>query len=161
MIQKNILKLTPKQALPKIKQFCAYQERCHKEVKEKLFELGLRVDEIDEIIVVLIEENYLNEARFATQYTLGKYRIKHWGKNKIKYELKQKEISPYNINQAFKEIDFDEYYKILLKVAAKHLSLQSKGNAAIKKQKTIQFLIQKGFEMDLIKEAMDQLSKKS
>jgi regulatory protein len=161
VIEKNNLKLTPKQALPKIKQFCAYQERCHKEVKEKLYSYGLKSIEVKEIIVVLIEENFLNETRFATQFTLGKYRLKRWGRNKIKYELKLKNISQYNVNKAFKEIDPDEYYSILTKEATKHFNQQTKGLITWRIQKTTQFLIQKGFEIDLVKDVMLQLSKKS
>ena len=155
------LNLTPKQAIPKIKQFCAYQERCHKEVKDKLYHFGLNTNEVEHIITTLIEENYLNETRFATQYTLGKYRIKHWGRNKIKYQLQHKQISPYNINKALKSIDADEYYSILKKEALKHFHHQTKGITALKQQKTTLYLLQKGFEIDLIKDVLIEMSKKS
>ena len=92
---------TPQQALQKIKHYCAYQERCHSEVKEKLYGVGLRKNEVDEIISTLIEENYLNEERFAIQFAGGHFRIKNWGRVKIKYELKQKQVSDYCIKKGF------------------------------------------------------------
>ena len=91
---------TPEQAIPKIKQYCAYQERCHAEVKDKLYSFGLHRKDVDEIIVLLIGENYLNEERFAIHYAGGKFRINHWGKNKIKQALKQKRVSDYCIKKA-------------------------------------------------------------
>lgn len=159
-MEKKVFNLTPKLALPKAKQFCAYQERCHKEVKEKLYEYGLNSVEIDELITILIEENYLNETRFATQYVQGKYRIKHWGRNKIKHQLKLKQISTYNITKALNTIDEVEYLTILNKIALKHFTLQKKGTTAFKIQKTTQHLMQKGFEIDLIKDELKHLSKK-
>ena len=85
----TVQNLTPKQAFPKIKQFCAYQERCHSEVKEKLYGYGLNKDDVEELISKLIEENYLNEERFAIVFAGGKFRSKNWGKVKIKYELNE------------------------------------------------------------------------
>ncbi|MBP6234345.1 MAG: RecX family transcriptional regulator, partial [Chitinophagaceae bacterium] len=92
--------LTKEQALQKLKHYCAYQERCHSEVKEKLYQLGVWKKEHDEIIASLIEENYLNEERFAVAYAGGHFRIKQWGRIKIKYELKQKQVSEYSIKKA-------------------------------------------------------------
>ena len=92
--------LTKEQALQKIKHYCAYQERCHNEVKEKLYNLGVWKKEHDEIIATLIEENYLNEERFAIAFAGGRFRIKKWGRVKIKYELKQKQVSDYCIKKS-------------------------------------------------------------
>ena len=83
---------TPEQSLPKIKQYCAYQERCHKEVREKLYSFGLNKEEVNEIISTLINENYLNEERFAIQFAGGKFRMKQWGRIKIKMGLKAKKV---------------------------------------------------------------------
>ena len=102
-------KFTPQQAVPKIKQYCAYQERCHVEVRDKLYSYGLIKPEVEEIIYTLITENYLNEERFAIHYAGGKFRMKQWGKNKIKLALKQKQISEYCIKKALKVIDETEY----------------------------------------------------
>ncbi len=99
--------LTKEQALQKLKHYCAYQERAHSEVKEKLYDLGVWKKDHDEIISTLIEENYLNEERFAIAFAGGKWRVKHWGRVKIKYELKQKQVSEYCIKKAMKQIDED------------------------------------------------------
>ena len=99
--------LTKEQALQKLKHYCGYQERSHAEVKAKLYELGVRKADHDEIISTLIEEDYLNEERFAMAFARGKFRMKQWGRIKIKYELKQKQVSEYCIKKAFKEINED------------------------------------------------------
>ena len=98
--------------LNKIKKFCAYQERCHKEVVIKLKSMYAKSDQIPEIISALIKENYLNETRYAIHYASGKFRIKNWGKVKIKYNLRQNNVSEWNINNALKEINDNEYSKI-------------------------------------------------
>jgi regulatory protein len=100
--------LTKEQALQKLKHYCAYQERCHSEVRDKLFSLGVYKKHHDDLIAALIAENYLNEERFAVAYAGGKWRIQHWGRVKIKYELKQKQISDYCIKKALKQIDEED-----------------------------------------------------
>ena len=110
-------RLTPEQAWQKIKHFCAYQERCHFETKEKLFGFGLSKTDVETLISRLIEEDYLNEARFAAQFAGGHFRIKKWGRVKIVYALKQKRVSPVNIKSALKEIDEENYKAILMKLA--------------------------------------------
>ena len=145
-------KLTPQQALPKLKQYCAYQERCHSEVKEKLYNYGVYRDDAEEIISKLIEENYLNEERFASLFAGGRFRIKQWGKMKIKYELKQKGVSEYCIKKALQSIDPDEYEKSLQKLADQKLrTLKSEKNIFIKKRKLQDFLLQRGFENDWVR----------
>jgi regulatory protein len=141
--------LTKEQALVKIKHFCAYQERCHKEVNEKLISLGVRTINRDEIIALLIEENYLNEERFAIQYAGGKFRLKQWGKNKIRHSLKGKLISEYCISKALKSIDDELYDKTLRNLAAKKYS-SLKDPQYIRKKKTIEYLLQKGYESELV-----------
>ena len=151
-------KLTPLQALPKLKQYCAYQERCHSEVKEKLYSYGVYGDDAEEIISKLIEENYLNEERFAIHFAGGRFRIKQWGKNKIKYELKQKGVSEYCIKKALKNIDLDDYEKTLQKLAEQKLkTLKGEKNIFIKKRKLQDFLMQRGFETDLIREIIKDI----
>ncbi len=118
--------LTKEQALQKLKHYCAYQERCHNDVKEKLYKLGVWKKEHDEIIAALIEENYLNEERFAIAYAGGKFRINNWGRTKIKYALKQKQVSEYCIKKALKQIEEEVYCKVLSKLAKeKYDSLKS------------------------------------
>jgi regulatory protein len=150
-------KLTPQQALPKLKQFCAYQERCHSEVKEKLYSYAVYRDDAEEIISKLIEENYLNEERFACSFAGGRFRIRQWGKMKIKYELKQKGVSEYCIKKALQSIDLEEYEQCLHKLADQKLkTLRSEKNMFIKKRKLQDFLLQRGFETGLVREVVNK-----
>lgn len=142
--------LTKEQALQKLKHYCAYQERCHSEVKEKLYSLGVWKKDHDEIIAALIEENYLNEERFAIAFAGGKWRVKQWGRVKIKYELKQKQVSEYCIKKAMKQIDEDEYVETLNKLAAEKYAALKQEQYLVRKKKTIDFLALKGFELPLI-----------
>ena len=152
---------TPEQALAKIKQYCAYQERCHAEVKEKLYSFGLYKKEVDEIIATIISENYLNEERFAIQYAGGKFRIKHWGKNKIKQALKQKQVSDYCIKKALQQINANDYTKTFEKVSEQKLkTLKSEKNIFIKKRKLQDFLLMKGYESTLISAEVAKIGKK-
>ena len=149
--------LTKEQALQKLKHFCAYQERCHSEVREKLYNLGIWKKDHDEIIASLIEENYLNEERFAIAYAGGKFRIKQWGRVKIKYELKQKDVSEYCIKKALKQIDQQEYLGALNKLVTKKYAELKKDQYLVRKKKTIDHLIRKGFEAGLINAALDKI----
>jgi regulatory protein len=151
MIQRKYL--TKEQALQKAKHYCGYQERSHNEVKEKLHLLGLWKKDVEEVISTLIEENYLNEERYAVAFAGGKFRMKNWGRVKIKYELQQKKISAYCIKKAMKEIDDEDYKKTFSKLAElKWGSLKGEKNIFIKKRKTQDYLMQKGFEYELINE---------
>lgn len=142
--------LTKEQAFQKLKHYCAYQERCHSEVKEKLYNLGIWKKEHDEIIATLIEENYLNEERFAIAFAGGRFRIKKWGRTKITYELKQKQISDYCIKKALKQIDEEDYLKVLGKLAKEKYASLKNDQHLIRKKKTIDYLQQKGYEYELI-----------
>ncbi|HZG23895.1 MAG TPA: regulatory protein RecX [Chitinophagaceae bacterium] len=154
--------LSREQALQKLKHYCAYQERCHQEVKEKLYSLEMHKQDVEIIISQLIEENYLNEERFAIQYAGSKFRIKHWGKVKIKHALKQKQVSEYCIRKAIGQIDEDDYMKTLQKLGAtKWNLLAGEKNIFVKKRKMQDFLLQKGFETDLVKDVLDELSKQA
>ena len=149
---------TPDQALPKAKHYCAYQERCHSEVKEKLYSFGLNKKEVDQILSQLIEENYLNEERFAIQFAGGRFRIKQWGRVKIKYELNQKQVSEYCIKKALSFISEKDYVNTLQKtVDAKLKTLKSEKNIFIKKRKLQDHLLQRGFEIVLIREVISSM----
>ncbi|MBX2931040.1 MAG: RecX family transcriptional regulator [Chitinophagaceae bacterium] len=153
--------LTPQQALQKIQYFCSYQERSHTEVKEKLYSFGLKKIEVETILATLIETNFLNEERFATLFAGGKFRIRKWGKIKIQFELKQKNIHSKNIQKALAAIDEEDYFKTLLKLAnAKWQTLKGKTMIA-KKVATTRYLLQKGFENALIQQAISNISTKS
>lgn len=143
--------LTKEQALQKLKHYCAYQERSHSEVKEKLYSLGVYKKDHDQIIATLIEENYLNEERFAIAFAGGKFRMKQWGRVKIKYELKQRQVSDYSIKKAMKQIPEEEYMKTLEKLADERYASLKGEQYLIRKKKTMDYLIQKGYEMELIK----------
>lgn len=148
--------LTKEQALQRLKHYCAYQERSHSEVKEKLYDLGVWKKDHDDIIAALIEENYLNEERFAIAYAGGKFRMKHWGRVKIKYELKQKQVSDYCIKKAIKQIDEGEYLKTLQKLAKEKYAALKGEQYLIRKKKTMDYLMQKGFEMELIRRVLEK-----
>ncbi len=147
--------LTKEQALQKLKHYCAYQERCHSEVKEKLYQLGVWKKDHDEIIASLIEENYLNEERFAIAYAGGKFRVKQWGRVKIKYELKQKQVSDYCIKKAMKQIDEEEYLSVLNKLAKEKYAALKSEQYLVRKKKTMDYLLAKGFESDLVRKAVE------
>lgn len=150
--------LTKEQALQKARHYCGYQERSHAEVKEKLYSFGLRKQEVEEILSQLIEEDYLNEERFAQQFAGGHFRIKHWGRVKITYELKQKRVSEYCIRKGLKEIDEEDYMKMLEKLAGdKWNTLKSEPNLFIKMRKTQDYLLQKGYENGLVREAIEKI----
>ena len=149
--------LTLQQALPRAKNYCAYQERCHSEVQDKLYGFGLSKNEADQIISTLIEENYLNEQRFAVMYAGGHFRTKHWGRVKIKYELKKKMVSQYCIKTALESIDDAAYVKTLNRLAEQKLkTLKGEKNLFIRKKKLHDHLLQKGYESDLIREVVNK-----
>ncbi len=151
---------TPDQANQKIKHYCAYQERSHAEVKNKLYSFGLHRQDVDQIIANLIEENYLNEERFAIIYAGGKFRINHWGKNKIKQSLKFKQVSDYCIKKALKEIDQADYIKTFKKLSEQKLkTLISEKNILAKKRKLQDFLLMKGYENDLVNEEVRKIGR--
>ena len=141
--------LTREQALQKLKHYCDYQERCHSEVKEKLYNLGVWKKEHDEIIATLIEEGYLNEERFAIAFAGGKFRIKQWGRVKIKYELKQKQVSDYSIKKALMQVAEEDYLKVLNKLAKEKYASLKNEQYLVRKKKTMDHLIRRGFETEM------------
>ncbi|HZH63552.1 MAG TPA: regulatory protein RecX [Flavisolibacter sp.] len=142
--------LTKEQAIQKLRHYCAYQERSHSDVQQKLWELGVSRSEHDEIISSLIEDDYLNEERFAKQFVGGKFRMKDWGKKKIYYALKEKKISEYVIKIAMKEIDEEGYKKTIQQLAEKKYALLKNEQYMVRKKKTMDYLLQKGYEPALI-----------
>lgn len=141
-------------AYPKIKHYCGYSERCHYEVREKLFGMGLVKKDVEILLSRLIEEDYLNEERFAILFAGGHFRQKKWGKTKIIYALRQKRVSEPNIRRAMKEIAAEDYTETLRKLAeTKWKSL--KGEQYITREaKTTAFLTQRGFESPAIRQAI-------
>ncbi len=154
----NAIQFTKEQAVQKIKQYCAYQERCHAEVKEKLYSFNLYKKETDEIIAQLIQENYLNEERFAVQFAGGKFRMKYWGRVKIKHSLKQRQVSEYVIKKALGQISETDYSNALNKIATQKLkTLKSEKNIFIKKRKLKDYLLQRGYEAKAINNIVNGL----
>lgn len=134
----------------KLINYCVYQDRCHKEVEEKMRDFLLIPDAKDEILLYLIKENYLNEERFTRSYIRGKFYVKHWGKQKIKLQLKMKGISEKLIQNCMDEIYEDDYIK-QIKIFAEKLLPTYKGlNDFQRKNKLIRFLVTKGYEYELI-----------
>lgn len=147
------------EALGKIQRYCAYQERCHKEVKSKLFELGLFSDEVNEIISELIANGFLNEERFARAFAGGKFRMKKWGRIKIVHELESKNISPNCIRLGLKEIEDDAYEKTLSEILIKKNTEILEENIYTQRDKLSRYAIQKGFEPELVWKLVKSLVK--
>ena len=154
--------LTKEQAYQKLKHYCAYQDRCHSEVKTKAYSFGLRKPDVEELTSKLIEENCLNEERFAKAFAGGKFRIKQWGRIKIRSELKNKQISYYCIAAALDEIDDLKYKETLHKLAVKRWN-SIKGtetNLFVKMTKTRDHLLLKGYEANLVAIEIKALAEK-
>ena len=150
---------TIKTAIPKIEHYCAYQERCHEEVVQKLRSMKMDSDEIDAIIVHLIASNFLNESRFACSFARGKHRIKHWGKIRIVNELKFRKISATLIKIALKEIDDSDYFEMFDVLADKHWETIHESNTMKKRKKFCDYLLRKGWETELIYQKAKELEK--
>ncbi len=148
-----------KTAWEKVQHYCVYRERCHQEVRDKLYDWGLHSVDVESIIADLIENNFLNEERFAIHYTIGKFRQKKWGKIKIKNELKFKKISPYCIQKAINQIDAEEYLNTLIQLLKKKNEKLKEENQYIKYSKLMQHALYKGFEHDLIRDVIDEFFK--
>jgi regulatory protein len=156
MLQKK--RLTRDQAYQKIIHYCSYQERSHAEVREKLYSFSLYKTEVETLISRLIEEDYLNEERFAKMFAGGKFRMKHWGKVQIKYELKQRRVSEYNIMKGLKEIPEEDYVSAFRKLfEAKLKALQSEKNVPARKRKILDYLLRKGYERDMIMGKLNEI----
>ncbi len=143
-------KLTPQQALLKAQQTCAYQERCQQEMRDKLYEWGLYSNDVENIIANLITDNFLNEERFAKTYAGGKFRIKKWGRVKIKIELKKRKISDYCIRKAMQEIPDKDYTHTLEQLIAKKSKEVKDKKPEVRNYKIAQYAISRGFEGDLV-----------
>lgn len=141
---------TPTEAISKAQQYCAYQERSHQEVRNKLYSYGLWKNDVEEILTQLITDGFLNEERFAKAFAGGKFRIKHWGKNKIENELKFKGISKRCIQTGLREIDDLDYRKKLTQLIKKKNQTLSEPNPFKRRHKIGMFVIGKGYEAELV-----------
>ena len=147
---------TIEEAKRALENYCVYQDRCHKEVEEKLFKIGMITKANEVIIPHLIEHNFLNEERFAKSFARGKFRIKKYGRVRITQELKFRNISAYNIKTALKEIEENDYLNTLENLVTQKWETTSESNFYKKKKKVADFLLRKGYESNLIYESLNQ-----
>ena len=145
------------EATRKLESYCAYQERCHKEVIQKLRDMRMIPEAIDQIVAHLIQENFLNEERFAQAFARGKFTIKKWGRNRIVNELKQRNISRFNIKTALKEIDSFVYLDTLDKLSKKRLSQITETNLQKRRKKLADYLLYRGWESHLVYQKIKEL----
>ncbi|UNY99555.1 RecX family transcriptional regulator [Zhouia spongiae] len=157
MIEKR--SYTVEEATRKLEAYCAYQDRCHKEVATKLTHMGMISLAIDTIIAHLIEQGFLNEERFARSFARGKFRHKKWGRNRIVNELKLRDISKYNIQTALKEIPDSDYYGTFHELAKKRFLQLTEPNPQKKKKKLADYLLYRGWESHLVYEKVNELVK--
>ena len=145
------------EAREKIAAFCAYRERSQVEVREKLFSYGLIPEVVDELIVELIQQNFLNEERFAQSFARGKFNQKKWGKIRIVRELKLRNISRFNIDSALKEISAEAYFNTFEKLSTKKWETTRENNLLKKKKKVADYLFYRGWESNLVYEKLQEL----
>ena len=148
--------LTVSQVKLKMEYFCSYQERCHSEVNSKLFSYKLQEPERNEVIVYLIENNFLNETRFACAFARGKQRIKFWGRVRIVNELKFRGISAFNIKTALKEFTDAQYQEAFHNLAERNWESIRETNVNKKKKKFCDFMLRKGYESNLVYEKLKE-----
>ena len=151
--------LSKADALTKLQHYCAYQDRCHQEVRSKLLDLGIYGDDLEEIIVDLIQENFLNEERYARSFARGKFRMKKWGRNRIKRELKMRAISDYCIRKAMSEIEEEDYVNVLEEILNKKINSIKETNEYARNNKLAKYAISRGFESNLVWEEIKKLGK--
>lgn len=143
-----------KEATQKLMRYCAYRERCHKEVKEKLYQLNIHPQDHDKIIVQLIQEGFLNEERFAMAFVHDKFHLQQWGRFRIRRELAARDITESLIQKSLLQIDEKEYLNTFYTLLEKRLDLLSDEKPLDRKKKITGYLLRKGFEADLVYEAV-------
>ncbi|PPK85574.1 regulatory protein [Neolewinella xylanilytica] len=149
---------TAEQALEALQHYCAYQDRCHQEARDKLYELGYGGDAAEEVIVELIKEKYLDEERFARSYARGKFKMKKWGRYRIRRELKSRKLSDYCIRKAMTEIDDKEYYGTLCSELERRNALEKPGqHPYLKRRRLADYMVKRGYESGLVWQALDDL----
>ncbi len=147
---------TVKEATLKLMQYCAYRDRSQKEVEDKLREMRMIPEACEQITIKLMQENFLNEERFARSFARGKFRIKKWGRIKITQELKSREISMPLIKLALTEIEEKDYYETLVQIANKKSLLIKEKDLYKKRKKLGSYLLQRGFESSLVFEVVGE-----
>ena len=145
-------------ALLKLQHYCAYQDRCHQEVRTKLLDIKVYGDELENIMTDLIRDDFLNEERYAKSYCRGKFRMKKWGKNKILQGLKLKRISAYCIKKGMTEIEDDEYIGTLLSILEKNIEKHKSLGLMLAKDRAYKYAMSRGYEANLILENLKNLN---
>lgn len=145
----------------KMEYYCSYQERCHAEVVQKLYTLSVPQNQHDEVIVHLINHNFLNEERFAKLFSISKFHQKKWGKKRISSELKQRNLSDYLIRICLKEIPEEEYESTFSELAEKTWDSITEKNILKKRKKFCDTLLRKGWESDWVYETSKKLDRLS
>lgn len=145
------------ETLEKLKSYCAYQERCESEILTKLKSTFLNPRESKKLIEELKKMSFIDNARFAEAYASGKFRIKGWGKQKIRAGLKAKQLSEELINNALDKLDFDEYSIRIKEIARKKWRLLGNKKDRNTRQKLFRFLYVKGYESELINKVLNDL----
>lgn len=151
------IRLSPAEALARIYRYCAYQERSHQEVKNKLYEYGLYSSEVDELLSRLITEGFLNEERFAKAFAGGKFRMKKWGRLKIQNKLESLGLTNRCIGRGMKEIDAVDYSKVLKDLLKKKAQQTIEENPYKRRDKVARFAIAKGYEPELVWETVKEI----
>ena len=147
-------------AIERLKNYCALQDRCQWDVTQKMKEWGLLEMTQKHILEILIQEKYVDEERFTQSFCRGKFLIKKWGKVKITNELKKKKISDICIKKGLEEIDLTEYDLLLENLLTKKNDTLRDKNHFTRKSKLARFLIQRGFEGNLVWDKIREFSNK-
>ena len=142
----------------KLERYCVYQERCHQEVWDKLYALGVPKALAAEVVTHLIAHDFLNETRFAQVFARSKFRQKGWGKNRINLELKKRKVSDYNCRKALQEIDDQAYEETFKQLFAKRKAAVKHYAPLVQKRKIMDYLRYRGWEIERIYEALKTLS---
>ena len=148
---------TIEEAKRKLEHYCAYQERCHREVVSKLRELQMIPQAIDVILVHLLDHNFLNETRFAETFARGKFRVKKWGKRRIENELKLRQISAYNIKKGLAQISESDYFETFDLLALKRLEAITETNKYKKRKKLADYLLYRGWDSSMVYNKVKEL----
>jgi len=157
--QKTEKTYTVEEAKRALEHFCVYQDRCHKEIEDKLTKMGMIPEACEVIILHLIEHNFLNEERFAKSYARGKFRIKKYGKVRITQELKFRNLSDYNIKTALKEIEEEVYLNTLNEIIHKKWEGTKDTDFYKKQKKVADFALRKGYESNLVFDVLRDFKK--
>jgi regulatory protein len=152
---------TIEEAKRSMERYCIYQDRCHQEIEKKLREMRMIPEACELILLHLMEHDFLNEERFSRSFARGKFRIKQWGRRRIERELKQRDISAYNIKAGLSEISPEEYENVFEEVSKKRFQSVHEPNVFKKRKKVADFLLRKGFESNKVYEVLRELEKEN